>query len=156
MSPPRLEPRLRVSDPASRRRPSQGDVEVRLLLIAGALPRAIETALYPAPFYPGATTTGEEVLFHDVYAIIPEETEIGGFWSFWLRSRPALKDRPRQDCAARLVTRLVVGLVDVKTKKHEYAGSSIGEQLVTRVYLQIYDQKTGVTARVPETVASSW
>ena len=73
-----------------------------------------------------------------VYAIIPEETEIGGFWSFWLRSRPALKDRPRQDCAARLVTRLAVGLADVKTKEHEYAGCSIGEQLLTSIYLQIY------------------
>ena len=65
--------------------------------IAGGRPRAIETALYPAPFYPGATITGEEVLFHEVYAIIPEETEIGGFWRFWLRSPQALKDWPRQD-----------------------------------------------------------
>ena len=85
-----------VSVPASRWRLSHGDVEVGLLLIAGALPRAIETALYPAPFYPGATTTGEEVLFHYTYAVVPEETEIGGFWSFWLRSSPAVKDRPRQ------------------------------------------------------------
>ena len=89
-------------------------------------------------------------MFHDVYAIIPEETEIGGFLSFWLRSRPALKDRRRQDCAARLVTRLAVGLVGVKAKKHEYAGRSIGEQLVTSIYLQIYYQKTSITARVPE------
>ena len=127
---------------------------MRLLLIAGALPRAIETALYPAPFNPGATITGEEVLFHDVYAIIPEESEIRGFWSFWLRSRPALKDRPRQDCAARLVTRLGIRLVDVKTRNHEYAGSSIGEQLVTSIYLQIFYQKTRVTARVPDTLVA--
>ena len=58
-------------------------------------------ALYPAPSrrrsIPRPYSGGEEVQYIYVYAIIPEETEIGGFWSFWLRSRPALKDRPRQD-----------------------------------------------------------
>ena len=37
------------------------------------------TALYPAPLI---LDEGEEVLFHNVYAIVPEESVIGGFWSF--------------------------------------------------------------------------
>ena len=93
MSPRRLEPPLLVAVPASRRRPSQGDVEGRLLQYCRrSTPRQCDGALLRAYY-----SIGEEVQYIYVYAVDPEESEIGGFWSFWLRRRPALKDRPRQD-----------------------------------------------------------
>ena len=91
------------------------------------------------------------MLFH---AAISEVLEVGEFWNFQLKDELAsgcLRTGREQD----RVTRLDVGLVGIKTKKHEYEyGGSSGKQLVTSIYLQIYYQKTSVTARVPETLVA--
>ena len=52
------------------------------------------------------------MLFHNTYAAIPVETEIGGFWSFGLKDASGSEGPAAAD-----ETRLAVGLVGIKTKE---------------------------------------